>query len=260
MHMRHLVAGAALLVAAPAAALAQSTAQIIARGDSLHTAMKPVLALAEYQSVIQQDSTNYEALWKASREAVDIAEFDTDKGRQKAFYAEALDYAKRAVAADSTDAEGHFNLARSLGRVALTLGAKQRVRYAKQIRAQALEALKYDSLHAGALHVMGRWNAEIMRLSGFSRFFAKTFLGAGIFNLASWDSAVYYMKRSVELDPTRIVHHLDYGEILRDRNKGNDRQEAIKQLQEVIDLPAKDYDDQFYKKQAARDLAKLEKH
>lgn len=260
MHMRHLVAGVALLLAAPAAALAQTPAQLIAQGDSLHTLMEPVQSLAEYQAAIQKDSTNYEALWKASREATDLAEFEKDKERQKALYAEALDYAKRAVAADSTDAEGHFNLARSLGRVALTLGAKERVHYAKEIRAEALEALKYDSLHAGALHILGRWNAEIMRLSGFSRFFAKTFLGAGIFNMASWDSAVYYMKRSVELDSTRIVHHLDYAAILRDRDKGNDRQEAIKQFQEVIDLPATDYDDQFYKKQAERELAKLEKH
>ena len=259
MHMRHLIAGAVLLLGARAA-MAQTPAELVAQGDSLHVKMDPVQALAEYRSALTKDSTDYEALWKASREAVDLAEFDTDKATQKAYYAEALGYARRAVAVDSTDAEGHFNLARSLGRVALTLGAKDRVRYAKEIRHEALEALKYDSLHAGALHVLGRWNAEIMRLSGFSRFFAKTFLGAGIFNMASWDSAVYYMKRSVEVDSMRIVHHLDYAEILRDRDKGDDRAEAIKQLQAVIDLPATDYNDKFYKQQAERDLARLQKH
>ncbi|MBK6779891.1 MAG: hypothetical protein IPG75_10005 [Gemmatimonadetes bacterium] len=56
---------------------------------------------------------------------------------------------------------------------------------------------------------MGRWNAEIMRLSGLERFFAKTFLGgAKIFSAASWDSAVVCMDRAVAASPETIYHHL----------------------------------------------------
>jgi lipopolysaccharide biosynthesis regulator YciM len=137
------------------------------------------------------------------------------------------------------------------------LGVKARVRYAKEVRRQALLALQSDSLHAGALHVLGRWNAEIMRLSGFSRFFAKSFLGAGVFDQASWDSAVYYMEKSVKADPKRVIHHLDLGEIYRDRNHSGDRERAIEQLELVVNGATTEYNDQFYKKQAAADLAKL---
>jgi Tfp pilus assembly protein PilF len=106
---------------------------------------------------------------------------------------------------------------------------------------------------------MGRWNAEIMRLSGMTRFFAKTFLGAGVFNEASWDSAVFYMNKAVKNDPTRIVHHLDLGEIYMDRNHDGDKALAKEQLQMAIDLKPTEYNDPFYKKQAQDLLAKLNK-
>lgn len=258
MHIRYLVTALALtLFAAVPSANAQTAAAHIAEGDSADAALKPTEALAHYEAAIAVDSTNYEALWKASREEVDLGEFERDQDKRKAYFADGEKFARRAVASDSTNAEGHFALARALGRVALTLGAHDRVKYGKDVRIQALDALKYDSLHAGALHVMGRWNAEIMRLSGFSRFFAKTFLGGGIFDQASWDSAVSYMEKSVAADPKRIVHKLDLAEIYRDRDKPGDRDKARAEFQAVIDGPITEYNDTFYKKQAIEELAKL---
>ncbi len=256
MLARYLTIGT-MFALSVATANAQTSAQHIAEGDSAHVALDPTSALAHYQAALAADSTNYEALWKASREAVDLGEFEPDKDKRKQYYAEGEQLARRAVAADSTNAEGHFALARAMGRVALTLGAKDRVKYGKDVRAQALEALKYDSLHAGALHVLGRWNAEIMRLSGFSRFFAKSFLGGGIFDQASWDSAVTYMEKSVALDPDRLVHHLDLAEIYRDRNHSGDRDRARAQFEAVINGKITEYNDKFYQQQAAVELAKL---
>ena len=36
------------------------------------------------------------------------------------------------------------------------------------------------------LHVMGMWNAEVMRLNTFSRAVAKNVLGGRVFGAASW--------------------------------------------------------------------------
>lgn len=257
MLARYLVTVTTLLALGSASVHAQSPAQDIAEGDSAHNALDAASALAHYKAALAIDSTNYEALWKASREAVDLGEFDPDKAQQKQYYSEGEQFARRAVAADSTKTEGHFNLARALGRVALTLGAHDRVKYGKVVRTQALEALKYDSLNPGALHVMGRWNAEIMRLSGFSRFFAKTFLGGGIFDQASWDSAVWYMEKSVALDSTNLIHHLDLAEIYRDRNHKGDKEKAREQFEAVINGAITQYNDKFYKKEAESELAKL---
>jgi len=251
MRVRHLIAVVAVLACTPVLR-AQSAAEQIALGDQATAAMDAVQAYAHFRDAIAADSNNYDALWKASREAVDLGEFEPDKARQKEYFAEGEQYARRAVQVRPDDAEGHFTLARALGRVALTLGKKDRVKYGKEVRTEALEALKYDSLHAGALHVLGRWNAEIMRLSGFSRFFAKTFLGGDILGKASWDSAVYYMAKSVQLEPNRLVHHLDYAEVLYDRNKGDDRTKAREQLELVINGQATEYNVKNYKKEAER--------
>lgn len=256
MLVRYLVVSAGILLAAQAAG-AQSIASRIAQGDSAHTAMSPAFALAHYKAALTADSMSYEALWKASRDAIDLGEFNQDAAQREAYFIEGEKYARRAVGANPNDAEGHFVLARALGRVALTLGTKERVKYAKEIRLQALEALEHNSLHPGALHVLGRWNAEIMRLSGFSRFFARNFLGGDVFAEASWDKAVSYMEKSVKQDPTRIVHHLDLAEIYRDRDSDGDLARAREQFQFVIDAKPSDYNDRFYKEQAAKEIKKL---
>ena len=63
-----------------------------------------------------------------------------------------------------TDPEAHFSVARAVGRVALSVG-QEGARALREGRAhRSARALRLDSVHAGAYHVMGRWNAEIMRL------------------------------------------------------------------------------------------------
>lgn len=256
MLVRYLAVGIAIVVGAHAG-LAQTAGDHVAMGDSAHVKLRAAEALTHYKEAIALDSTNYEALWKASREAVDLGEFEPDKNKRKALYTEGRQYAERAVAVNPNDAEGHFSLARALGRVALSVGKKERVRYAKEIRRQALDALQHDSVHAGALHVLGRWNAEIMRLSGFSRFFAKNFLGGDVFGQASWDSAVVYMERSVQHDSTRLIHHLDLAEIYRDRDKSGDKEKARAEFEVVINGVERDYNDKFYKQEASDALEKM---
>jgi tetratricopeptide (TPR) repeat protein len=258
MLTRHLAAAAALLVVSRIA-IAQTAAQHVAEGDEANAAMNAPAALHHYKAAIAIDSNDYAALWKASREAVSLGEFDTSKTQQKAYYTEGEGYAKRATHVNPAGTDGWFVLARALGRTSLTLGKKERVHYAGEIRNDALESLKLDSANAGSLHVMGRWNAEIMRLSGMSRFFAKTFLGGKVFDAASWDSAVFYMNKAVKLDPTRIVHHLDLGEIYMDRNHDGDKALAKEQLTLVVEGKPTEYNDPHYKQQAQELLAKLNK-
>jgi tetratricopeptide (TPR) repeat protein len=229
------------------------TAHITA-GDREHAAMRAGAALSEYEQAIAIDSGSYEALYKAAREAVDLGEFDPDAAVRRADYAKGLAYARRAVAADSNGAGGHFHVARALGRQALSVGTKARIQYAKAVRAEALKALAIDSLHPGALHVMGVWNAEIMRLSGIERFIARNLLGGGILGAASWPEAVRYMERSVAVEPQRIVHHLDLAKIYADIKE---TAKAREQFRLVLSLSPADYNDPHYQQEARDRLARL---
>ena len=253
MRVRYLTVATLLLCTR--AAMSQSAAEHVQVGDSLYQALRARQALWHYKAAIAVDSGDYAALWKASRTAIDLAGFEKDREKRTDMYRAGQRFALRAVAVNPGDAEGHFALARALGRVAMTVGNKERVRYAKRIRTQAVRALESNPEHAGALHVMGMWNAEIRRLSGLTRFFAKTFLGAGVFDSANWDDAVRYMEKAVEVDPARLVHRLSLGGIYADIG---DKAKAREQYQFVINGRVMDYNDRYYKQQARRRLKALE--
>lgn len=252
--MRAGVAAVAALILLAPAARAQSAADHIALGDREYAAMNAEAALAHYEQAVAADSQGYEALWKAAREAVGLGEFERDEARRAELFGKGEEYARRAVAVNPDDAEGHFNLARALGRVALSLGTRDRIKYAGEVREHALRALQLNPDHPGALHVMGVWNAEVRRLSGLSRMIARTFLGGGVFGEASWDNAVRYMERAVAVDPERLTHHLDLARVYADIGQ-TDKARAEYEL--VVNGRATEYNDRFYKEQAAAELEKL---
>ncbi len=252
MTTRSLIAAFALMVALPAGA--QSAADHIAAGDRAHAARDAAAALDYYERALSLDPASYEALWKASRDAVDLGEFLPDRKRRTEYYKRAEGYARRAVAANPADAEAHFHLARAVGVAALSLGVRDRVKYANEVRAEALRALELDPKHPGALHVMGMWNAEVMRLSGFERSIARTFLGGKVFGSASWADAIRYMEEAVAVDPGRLTHHLDLARIYRDRGE---KAKAREQYEAVIRGTATEFNDAEYKRLAERELAAI---
>lgn len=226
---------------------AQTAADHVALGDKEYVALNAPAALQHYEEAIKLDPKNYEALWKASRSDVDLGSFERDEKTREGYFRNAELYARRAVEANPGDAEGHFNLARALGKNALSQGPRARIKYAGDVRAHALDCLKINPKHAGCLHVMGMWNAEVMRLSGFTRMMAKNFLGGKIFNSANWADARRYMEESVAAEPDRIVHHVDLAGVYRDTG---DKAKARAEWQAVMKLRNADYNDRHYKAEA----------
>jgi regulator of microtubule dynamics protein 3 len=230
---------------------AQQVADHIAMGVAANQAHDPRTALQHFQAALEQDSSSHEAHWRAAMTLLDLGEQIGVRGKspeRDSLYAEAERYANQALAADSNGADGHFALAATVGRRSLSLGQKARIRRASVIRREALRTIELNPRHDGAYHILGRWNAEIMRTSGLSRFFAKTFLGAGVFGQASWSRAIANMKKAVELDSSRIVHRLELARIYADRKQLGD---AETQLHAVESLPVREIMDSAYKEQAA---------
>lgn len=247
--------------ALPAAAQTPAPDPRLALIDSLHDAIQPAAALAEAQAVLAAEPGNYGALWRAARSQVDVAkqikgDHEYTRKVRDSVYAVAEDYARRAVAADSADAEGHFVLGLALGQLSLTRSSKERVRFARTIYDEAARAVAIDSLHAGAYHVLGMWHAEIMRLSGVTKFFAKTLLGAGFMDRAAWDSAAAHLERSVAIEPEFIQHRLDLAEIYADMKRWDD---AATHLRTIPALPSRDVLDDEYRARAAALLTRVER-
>lgn len=237
---------------------AQGTvAEHIARGDSLRAALSSAAALRHFQEALALDSTSYEANWKAAREIADVAkqlQGDSLSTRRDSLYTLGRAYAERAIRADSTQADGHFALALVLGRLSLTKGSKERIKYAKIIYDEALRATQIDSLHDGADHILGQWNAEVKRLSGFQRFFAKALFGGGFMDKASWEDAVKYLARAVRLNPQHVYHRLALAAVYVDLDS---IPQATRELEAIATLPTTDPMDPQYRSWAAEALADL---
>jgi tetratricopeptide (TPR) repeat protein len=234
------------------ALVAQNPVNHVALGDSAGL-MHPDVQLRHYQAALAVDSMSYDANWKAARAIADVAKqiqgnADSLKRRRDSLYGLGRIYAERAIRADSTRADGHYALSMVLGRLSRTKGSKERVRYAKIIWDEATRAVQIDSNHDNAHHVLGAWNAEVKRLSGIQRFFAKALFGGGFMDKANWDDAVRHLERAVAIAPNHIYHRLELAEVYTDLGRYS---KARAQLQVIATLPEVDVLDGQYKKDAA---------
>lgn len=221
-------------------------------GDRAAAAGRHTTAYAAHAAAVRAGG-GYESSWKAARAAVDIGQ-DLSEDDAEAWYGVAEGRARTAVEARPAAPEGHLHLAQALGLVALDAGTRERVQLSEEIRKEALAAIEADSSYAGGWHVLGRWHKGVMQLSGAGRFFARTFLGGEVLGEASWEGATRHLERASELEPERIVHHLELGRVYHERERPD---AARERLRTVLELRPRDFHDCVYKRQARELLDEL---
>jgi tetratricopeptide (TPR) repeat protein len=128
------------------------------------------------------------------------------------------------------------------------------VKYAAEVRNEALASLRLDSLNSGALHTMGVWHRHVMTLSGFSRFIAKNVLGGKILADANLNDAARFLERATALEPERIIHRLELAKVYRDREE---KAKAREQYELALKLKPLEYNDRSYQQQAELALREL---
>lgn len=232
---------------------ADDISNYLAKGDSLFKIYDNPGALQAYQEVLNLDSLDYEANWKACRAHIDIGETIEDDDERAEYYKKGSELAQRATRINPEGSKGHLYLSIALGRVALDAGAKERIKLSKDIKAEVDLAIKYDPSDDIAYHVLGRWNRKLANLSWIEKGFADMFLG-GVPDEASDENAVAAFKKAIELNPMHINHHLELG--ITYELMGLD-EEAQAQYQQCLDLPKSDSDDDKYKKEAQQRLEDL---
>lgn len=239
-----------------AATQATTRDSVLADGIRL-AAMEPAAALARFEAVLGRDSLDVVANWRGAIAGSDVALPLTQKAvraKRDSVLARAQMTARRAVRLAPNNPQALFSLGLVLGNTALTKGTRERVRMATEIRSLALRAVAADSNHDGAQHLLGRWNYEVMKLSGIERFIAKSILGGGVFGQASWEEARRRLERAVTLDSTRIYHHLDLARVLAARKETT---AALRELRRITELPDRVAADTTYRREAVEMLAKL---
>ncbi len=246
-----VVASLAMVMGSTLALKAQTVEDYLAEGDSAYAKFELEKALEAYQKAVQLDSTNCEALWKLAQAYVDVGE-KKPKKEQKQYYLTAEKYARQAVRLCPDNADAHFILSVAVGRVALLVGGKKKVKLSREVKAEAEKAIELNPNHDGALHVLARWHREVANLSGFLKLAAKVVYGG--LPPASNEKAVEYFKRAIEIRPNHINHHLELGRTYQMMKKYD---LARQEYEKVLELPETDPDDPEYKAEARKLLEKI---
>lgn len=229
--------------------MADETAGLIARGDSLMAVYEYQAAGEMFGQAVAFDSTSVEANWKLANSLNLFAELQP-KEFQLDLYEKASQASERTIALDSLQPEGHFQLARSLGKIALFKGIFKSVGLAKRVKKEAELTLELDPNHDGAYHILGRWHREVAQKPKFLR----VPMGLGG---ANKKKGLPLLEKAVEIRPEFIHHRLEYGISLLD---SKDKKEAQEQFELCLTLPAAGPLDIKYQKEAKDYLAKLKKN
>lgn len=237
--------------------LAQTAAEHIQAGDQAYAGFDDVKALEHYREALKLEPNNYEALWKASRAIVDIADVipatDPDaKGRQKTMYTEATELGRKAVAANPGDTWGHFQYAAANGKRLLLLGKKEQIDASKAVRSEIDKALELDPTNHLAWHALGRWHRRMDEIGGVKRALGSLIYGS--IPKGSYAESEKALRKAIELHPEYVIHYLELGRTLAALKRYDEAAEAF---QKCIDLPKSISKDDVVKEEAKAELAAL---
>lgn len=255
--MKKILIGFVLAALLAAPALAQTAAEHIQAGDEAYAVFDDAKALEHYQAALGLEPGSYEALWKASRAMVDIADVipatqKDVKEQQKKMYTEATALARKAVAADPNDTWGHFQYAAANGKRLLLLGKKEQIDASKAVRAEIDKAIELDATNHLAWHALGRWHRRMDEIGGAKRFFGSIVYGS--IPKGSFEESEKALRKAIELHPEYANHYLELGRTLVALKKYD---EAAESFQKCIDLPKTTSKDDVLKAEAQAELAAL---
>lgn len=134
------------------------------------------------------------------------------------------------------DTEARFRLATVIG-VRLELDDGEELELASELHRHAAHLVAVEPRHAGAHHMLGRLHAAVMRLSGFKRFLAKTFVGGELLDRASWAAARRHLELAEALEPCIADHHYELARLLFERGRREDALAEVEHVRALREAP-----------------------
>ena len=238
--------------AAATSAMGPPGAALLAAGDSAIARLNLEAATAAYRQALVAAPRSYEATWKLARAIADRATLTRKAADQRRLCAQAESLARAAVALNPAGVKAHAFLAVALGKQAIFVGGRTKVRLSREIKAEAERTLALDPNDDLAHHVLGVWNREVVEVSGILKFFANTFLG-GI-PKASLDESLSHLRRAAEQRPDAIPHRVELGITLASARR---YPEAEQELVRALDMPTSWVTDDYYRTKARDALARV---
>ena len=120
------------------------------------------------------------------------------------------------------------------------------------MRERVIAALALSPDDDVALHILGRWEYEMVCVGFAVRMVVKMVYGG--LDVGSLAEAHRCLARAIELRPERLVHRVVMARILLKMGK---QDEAVRQLEEALSLPVEDVNAEHERAEAARMMLKL---
>ncbi len=245
-----LLACAFFCAALPLAA--QSTGDLIARGDALDKQHKNREALGVYLQAAATGPENAGVLRRLAGQYSQLMDDSADATQRKEFADKALSCATKAKELAPKDAKVRLALAIVYGRIALLESPRKQLDMSRLIREELEASLALDPNDPLAWYVLGRWNYEVANKSPLLKGLARTVYGE--FPDGSNDRAVACFEKAVALDPSRPANHIELGRALAALGK---KTEALGLINKGLAIPSSEKDDAAAKARGLKTLRTL---
>jgi tetratricopeptide (TPR) repeat protein len=159
-----------------------------------------------------------EAQWKMARAFVCYADIISDTER-KAYLLKAEAAARRCIALDEKNANGHTWLAGTLGNIAVFEGSRAKVRLCNEIKEELARALVLNPEDDIAYSILGTFYRVLGNISWFEKKLAAAFLGR-IPDGGYADSEVSFVK-AINFSPLTMRHSYELGLLYLDWGKND---------------------------------------
>ncbi|KAK9814776.1 hypothetical protein WJX72_011282 [[Myrmecia] bisecta] len=234
---------------APAQALA-----LVQRGQELERALEVRNAVKVYEELNALVPNNSQYLSMLSKTWSDTCYLDELKEKKEQLSSDqkreanirAAELARQAMEADPRDSLPHVACCISLGRLAIFSDNKTKVKLASEARQEAVTALEKDPTSDLAHHLMGRWHWEMAQLNVVVRALVRMMYGTAL-SPGTHAEALASYQRAVELNPNRLVHHVELG---RCHAKLGNKEEARRELELALLLDVEDINSRLQKDDA----------
>jgi tetratricopeptide (TPR) repeat protein len=233
-------------------ARADSPDALIKKGDACDQRLETRLALDAYLAAEKLGPPSAELLRRIAKEYGGLMA-DTNSDDQKRELGEqAVEYARKAVAADPQDAMAQLALAVCYGRVAPLMNNKTKIQYSRLVKEHAEKSLALDPNNDLTYNVLGTWNYELAGLNPFLRALAGMIYGQ--LPDASYEDSVKDFEKAVQLNPHRLANHIGLGRAYAALGK---TAEAREELERGLSMPNQEKDDPYVKEQGRETLRKI---
>jgi tetratricopeptide (TPR) repeat protein len=180
----------------------------IKTGDDAFIRQEYAAAISVYESALPTAENISELLWRIARCYITMGDI-ARRDEREPFYRKADDYSRRAVVADSLNADAHCWRAVSIGYIAIYEGVRAKVAAANEIKRSLDRALQLDPNNDVAYSILGTFYRTLGNVGWIEKQLANLLLGG--LPPGGFEEGEIALKKAIALAPTIIRHRFELG-------------------------------------------------